>query len=429
MRTRGAHVTAVMWPAASPSGTAPQVLFPDADIRAGGTIVFGMTKIRVLVADDDATMRETLANLIEQQDTLELTALAADAGEAIELAALRRPDVALLDVKMPNGGGPRAAREIRARSPETRVVVLSAHEDEQSIREMLAEGATGYLVKGAPVEDILRAIHDAGEGGVVLSGSVTTLVTRQLATRLGREREATASQREAATRIQRVLDGDDPFSMVFQRIVDLRGGRIVGYEALARFAGEPSRPPDVWFREAAEVGLGLELERLAVCKALERLSSLAPELFLSVNASPELVTSAGFLTALEGAATDRIVVEITEHAPVHDYARLARALDVLRDRGVRVAIDDAGAGFASLRHILELAPNFIKLDLSITRDICTRQASRSLAAALVTFAHGIDAMLIAEGVETTEQLGALDLLGVPLAQGYYLGRPESLDDR
>jgi EAL domain-containing protein (putative c-di-GMP-specific phosphodiesterase class I)/CheY-like chemotaxis protein len=388
-----------------------------------------MTTIRVLVADDDPTMRGALANLIEHQDTLELVALAADAEEAIELATLHRPDVALLDVKMPNGGGPRAAREIRARSPETRVVVLSAHEDEQSISEMLAEGATGYLVKGAPVEDILRAIHDAGEGGVVLSGSVTTLVTRQLATRLGREREATASQREAATRIQRALDGDDPFSMVFQRIVDLRGGRIVGYEALARFAGEPSRPPDVWFREAAAVGLGLELERLAVCKALERLSSLAPELFLSVNASPELVTSAGFLTALEGAATERIVVEITEHAPVHDYARLARALDVLRDRGVRVAIDDAGAGFASLRHILELAPNFIKLDLSITRDICTRQASRSLAAALVTFAHGIDAMLIAEGVETTEQLGALDLLGVPLAQGYYLGRPESLDDR
>ena len=389
--------------------------------------MIGMTTIRVLVADDDPTMRDALANLIEHQDTLELTALAADAEEAIELAALYRPDVALLDVNMPNGGGPRAAREIRARSPETRVVVLSAHEDEQSISEMLAEGATSYLVKGTPVEDILRAIHDAGEGGVVLSGSVTTLVARQLATRLGREREATASQRQIATRIQRVLDGEDPLSMVFQRIVDLRAGKIVGYEALARFAGEPSRPPDVWFREAAEVGLGLELERLAVCRALERLPSLAPELFLSVNASPELVTSTGFLSALEGAATDRIVVEITEHAPVHDYPRLSRSLDLLRARGVRVAIDDAGAGFASLRHILELAPNFIKLDLSITRDICTRQASRSLAAALVTFAHGIDAMLIAEGVETTEQLGALDLLGVPFAQGYYLGRPETLD--
>ncbi len=389
--------------------------------------MIGTTTIRVLVADDDPTMRDALANLIEHQDTLELTALATDAEEAIELAALHRPDVALLDVNMPNGGGPRAAREIRARSPETRVVVLSAHEDEQSISEMLAEGATSYLVKGTPVEDILRAIHDAGEGGVVLSGSVTTLVARQLATRLGREREATVTQRQTATRIQRVLDGEDPFSMVFQRIVDLRAGKIVGYEALARFAGEPRRPPDVWFREAAEVGLGLELERAAVCRALERLPSLAPELFLSVNASPELVTSGGFLSALEGAATDRIIVEITEHAPVHDYPRLVRALDLLRGRGVRVAIDDAGAGFASLRHILELAPNFIKLDLSITRDICTRQASRSLAAALVTFAHGIDAMLIAEGVETTEQLGALDLLGVPLAQGYYLGRPETLD--
>jgi EAL domain-containing protein (putative c-di-GMP-specific phosphodiesterase class I) len=252
------------------------------------------------------------------------------------------------------------AREIRARSPETRVVVLSAHDDERSIGEMLAEGATSYLVKGAPVDDILRAIHDAGEGGAVFSGSVTTLVARELATRLGQEREATAAHHETTTRIQRVLDGEDAIAMAFQRIVDLRAGTTVGYEALARFAGEPSRTPDLWFREAAEVGLGLELERLAVCKAMEQLPALRPELFLSVNATPELVASAGFLTALEGAATDRIVVEITEHAPVHDYPRLARALDVLRDRGVRVAIDDAGAVFASLRHILELAPNFIK---------------------------------------------------------------------
>jgi EAL domain-containing protein (putative c-di-GMP-specific phosphodiesterase class I)/CheY-like chemotaxis protein len=385
-----------------------------------------MTTIRVLVADDDPTMRGALANLIEHQDTLELVALAADAEEAIELATLHRPDVALLDVKMPNGGGPRAAREIRARSPETRLVVLSAHEDEQSISEMLTEGATSYLVKGTPVEDILRAITDAGEGGVVLSGSVTTLVARQLVTRLGREREATASQREAATRIQRALDGDDPFSMVFQRIVDLRGGRIVGYEALARFAGEPSRPPDVWFREAAAVGLGLELERLAVCKALERLSSLAPELFLSVNASPELVTSAGFLTALEGAATDRIVVEITEHAPVHDYARLARALDVLRHRGVRVAIDDAGAGFASMLHILKHAPEMIKLDITLTRGIEGDPLRRALAASLVTFAAAVDSTIVAEGIETEAEAEELRRLGVRYGQGFLLGRPEAL---
>src|SRR5438105_2764407 len=113
----------------APSGTAPQVLFRDADMRAGGTIVTGMTKIRVLVATTMRRCADALANLIEQHDALELTALAADAREAIELVSLHRPDVVLLDVNMPNGGGPRVAREIRARSPETRVVVLSAHDD------------------------------------------------------------------------------------------------------------------------------------------------------------------------------------------------------------------------------------------------------------------------------------------------------------
>jgi EAL domain-containing protein (putative c-di-GMP-specific phosphodiesterase class I) len=117
------------------------------------------------------------------------------------------------------------------------------------------------------------------------------------------------------------------------------------------------------------------------------------------------------------------VIELTEHAPASDYRSLREALDAFRRSGVRIAVDDAGAGFASLRHILELAPNIIKLDISIVRDIDTEVSHRALASALVGFAREMGTELIAEGVETAEEALALDALGIRLMQGYYLARP------
>jgi EAL domain-containing protein (putative c-di-GMP-specific phosphodiesterase class I) len=174
---------------------------------------------------------------------------------------------------------------------------------------------------------------------------------------------------EANERIRAVLEDRRALGMAFQPIVNLGSGRVVGVEALARFSVQPTRPPNVWFEEAASVGLGLDLELAAISAATARLDELPEGLYLALNISPEAVISARLHDCLEGVPLHRLVLEITEHAPVGNYDRLSLALDPLRAGGCKVAIDDAGAGYASFRHILRLAPDLIKLDMSLTQDI------------------------------------------------------------
>src|SRR2546428_617926 len=162
--------------------------------------------IRILVADDEREVREALADLINEEPNLQLVGMAGDADEAIELADAARPDVVVLDVAMPKGGGPKAAREIRIRHPGTRLLALSAHEDGASVRAMLGEGAEGYLVKGAPVEDILEAIHRSAQGQASLSSEITTDVVTALGEHLKRERAASRRWELWRSLIQRTID-------------------------------------------------------------------------------------------------------------------------------------------------------------------------------------------------------------------------------
>jgi EAL domain-containing protein (putative c-di-GMP-specific phosphodiesterase class I)/CheY-like chemotaxis protein len=380
------------------------------------------SRIRVLVADDDAVMRDTLADVVRSDADLELVAAASDAQEAVELTHLHRPDVALLDVMMPGGGGPRAAREIRAASPGTRVVALSAFDERGAVLEMLQAGAAGYLVKGASVEEILEGIRRAARGEAPLSSGVAADVIEELTGRLEQEAGEAERRRLAIERIRGVLEGDR-LAVVFQPIFDLADGRIVGVEALARFSAEPHRGPDAWFAEAVSVGLSVDLELKAVITALEHFRSLPEGAYLSLNVSPHTIVSGRLAKVLAGAPLDRIVLEITEHAPVADYNALADVLRPFRTAGGRVAVDDAGAGFASLSHIVRLAPDVIKLDVTLTGGIHADRTRRALAAALISFAREIGAVIVAEGVETQDELDALCGLGVPQGQGHHLARP------
>lgn len=380
------------------------------------------SRIRVLVADDEPVVRNTLADVVRSDADLELVAAASDAGEAVELTHLHRPDVALLDVMMPGGGGPRAAREIRATCPATRVVAVSAFDDRGAVMEMLQAGAAGYLVKGASVEEILEGIRRAVRGEASLSSGVATDVIHELAVRLEQEAGEAKRRRLTIERIRGVLDGDG-LALVFQPIFDLADGRIVGAEALARFSAEPHRGANAWFAEAASVGLSIDLELKAVMTALEHFRSLPEGAYLSLNVAPQTIVSGRLSKALVGVPLERIVVEITEHAPVADYDALERALRPLRTGAGRVAVDDAGAGFASLRHIVRLAPDIIKLDVTLTRGIHADRTRRALAAALISFARETGAVIVAEGVETQDELDALSGLGVTQGQGYHLARP------
>ena len=234
---------------------------------------------------------------------------------------------------------------------------------------------------------------------------------------------AGARRREARARVRDVLDSDRLVA-VYQPILDLFTGAIVGHEALVRFTTTPERSPDVWFVEAGEAGLGAELELRAIEKALEGLAAAPPSTYISVNVSPAHVASGRFAELVDAVPSERVVLEITEHATIADYADVVRACETLRSRGLRLAIDDAGSGYASFRHILSLSPDLIKLDMSLVHGIESDPKRQALAAAFVSFGAKTGSEIVAEGVETHEAVETLKALGVTKAQGYLLGRPQ-----
>jgi EAL domain-containing protein (putative c-di-GMP-specific phosphodiesterase class I)/DNA-binding NarL/FixJ family response regulator len=384
-----------------------------------------LTDIRVLIADDEKVVRDALADLIEASDGMTVAAVAADADEAIAAAARVRPDVALIDVRMP-GGGPRATRGILESWPHTQVLALSASGSRDTVLEMLQAGAAGYLVKGILPSEVIAGIRQVAVGATPISAEVAGGVIDRVRAQLGADDQDHQRRQELLEQLTIALDGDG-LDMVYQPIVDLETREVVGVESLARFSLEPKRPPNEWFEAAADLGLATRLELTAVRRAIARRSQLPPGVFMAVNLSPAALMSPELVGLIPEGFTDQLVVELTEHTPVLDYQALGLAFASLRASGAALAVDDAGAGFASLRHILELAPQYIKLDISITQKIEHDRAALALAVALTSFAGAIDATIIAEGIETESQLGALRSLGIKLGQGYHLGKPGPIE--
>jgi EAL domain-containing protein (putative c-di-GMP-specific phosphodiesterase class I)/DNA-binding NarL/FixJ family response regulator len=214
------------------------------------------------------------------------------------------------------------------------------------------------------------------------------------------------------------------FHPLYQPIVDLESGATLGYEALTRF--DDGAPPDRRIADAAAVGLGRELELACLERALRDAGNLAPEAWLSLNVSPDTVLDAPRLAAVIGGRGRDLVLEVTEHAAVSDYVALRAATDRLRPIA-RVAIDDAGAGYASFRHIVELRPDFVKLDIGLIRSIDGDPARQAVVAGMDYFALKTGCSLIAEGIESEAERDVLRSLAIELGQGYLLGRPRAAD--
>ncbi|WP_251043090.1 EAL domain-containing protein [Arthrobacter sp. ISL-69] len=225
-------------------------------------------------------------------------------------------------------------------------------------------------------------------------------------------------------RIEQVLR-EKTFLTAFQPIHELATGAVIGVEALARFIDDDGGSPEHWFSEAATVGLAADLEFAALESALTAATELPSRLYVALNLSPETCLDPRLPGFLAGSAigSDRLVLELTENLAVVAYAPLVAALAPLRRRGLRIAVDDAGAGFASMRHILHLHPDIIKLDRSLIAGIDQDPGQRALGAAMVEFAQRIQAQLVAEGIESEAELAAVTRLGMYAGQGYVLGRP------
>jgi EAL domain-containing protein (putative c-di-GMP-specific phosphodiesterase class I) len=384
---------------------------------------------RILIVDDEPANVMLLERILDQAGYPHRTAVT-DAREAPRLFAEAGPDLILLDLHMPHLDGfavMEALAPLIGPDEFVPVVVLTSDSTSEVRQRALAAGATDFVTKPFDATEVLLRIHNLLETRSlhVRLRQHNRALEAQLREQAEREERVARERRLRRKRVEQVLCGPAP-AMLFQPIVDVRSGAVIGMEALARFAAEPRRSPDRWFAEAAEVGLGIELEVTAVRTALAELDNLPSGAYLSVNASPATATSGLLRDVLSEVSGERVVLEVTEHAHVEDYEALGWALDVLRARGTRLAVDDAGAGYAGLQHILRLAPDIIKLDISLTRGLDGDPGKRALASSLVTFAAEIGAVIAAEGVETGDELDTLRELGIANAQGYYLARPGPL---
>ena len=225
--------------------------------------------------------------------------------------------------------------------------------------------------------------------------------------------------------IQELLD-QERILAVAQPVVELNSGTIKGYEALTRVSGA-DWPPDQLFALAEKVNLSKTLGVRSVRNALKIFQDMSSQTFLAINATPEFVQHGNLSSLLADCAIERIVLEITEHVAISDYEAIQESLAPLRAQGMKLAVDDAGAGFASFKHILVLRPDIVKLDISLIRNIDQDKERQALALALITFCKQLQYELIAEGIETQAELLTLRSLGVTLGQGYLLAKPQPFE--
>jgi EAL domain-containing protein (putative c-di-GMP-specific phosphodiesterase class I) len=230
---------------------------------------------------------------------------------------------------------------------------------------------------------------------------------------------------EIESRLAPVIAGGGPV-VALQPIVDLATGQRVGAEALSRFPAEWGMAPDVCFAEAHSIGLGHTLELLALERAAEHLDRVGG--YVAMNVSPATLLTPECGDLLARLPLHRVLLELSEHDPVDDYGTLNATLARFRADGLRLAIDDVGAGFSSLRHIVVTAPDVIKIDRSIVTGLNTDPVLSKLVQSLVEFGHGCRVRVVAEGVETAGEAAALRTLGVDFGQGWHFGRPGAPED-
>ncbi|MFA5890017.1 MAG: EAL domain-containing protein [Actinomycetota bacterium] len=388
-----------------------------------------MSDIRVLIAEDDTTFRSALCDVIRSDPSLTLIGEAQDAAEAIELACRCRPDVALLDVRMPFGGGMRAATEIQIFAPQTRIVALSVSEDRETVLEMLRGGATGYLVKGGSMDDILSTIHRCARGEAVLSAEIAGDVIWEL--RCGHRPNSGTAQRAPVTPVAvsvtpgptgalRARAGRSDLS--FEPVYNLERLRIVGFEARTR---PRSDLPEGRAHRVPRLPDDLELAALAT--AVQSLKTLPRHAFLSLDPSLETLTSDRFDGALGLTSAERIVVEIPSRATDGDD-EVMRAVDRARAHGARIAVDGTRAARGHVSCLLEVMPDIITLHPDLVRGIDASPVKRVLTAVLVSLAGDIGTTVSARGIETAAEVRILIDLGVEQGQGPHLRAPGSLSE-
>lgn len=306
-----------------------------------------------------------------------------------------------------------ADHPVAARLAVTRDLPVGTH---YSVPLVLSDGSTYGTFCGFchTVEDRL---HEGGLDAVRLLAAIVAEQVEQA--ELGRRRDARRRERLLA---QHPGGG---LVMAAQPIVHLASGDIAGYELLARFP-DLDEGPDIVFADAWALGVGVDLELQTLLLVQAAIAELPTGCRVSVNLAPDTLVNPRFMEVLDPQHAPQMVVEITEHARVRDYQRLRWVIKDLKAMDVHIAVDDVGTGFSGLDHILRLQPDILKIDGALVRDVDRSSDKQAMLAALLAFGSRVGATLVAEQVETAEELRTLVELGVDHAQGYLLGRPGPL---
>jgi PAS domain S-box-containing protein len=404
------------------------------------TIALDVTVVRALEADAVAATveRREFANLLRGlspgeswRQTAEALCQSLTTVEGVDFAALvsfERSDraIVLAGERSPAPTGTRLSGEwsahLHRRAVDGPWAEVWEERPDDEVAAAITRFGTTALAYG-PVEYDGRAVGLIVVG--TTSGFGATNLSRQLSAVVEATTVATALLGPALAdrdRIEKIVSAR-AFAPVFQPITELERGHVVGFEALTRF--DDGTSPEEVFATAQRVGLGAALEEATLRASIAAAGVLPHGPWVSLNVSPDFVVSPT-LAALLRRRTRPVVLEITEHQAITDYAAIHEAVAQLGP-DVRLAVDDAGTGAANFGHIVELRPQYVKLDRILVRHLHTDLTRRALVAGLEYFARSLGIFIIAEGVEEPEELAALRHLGLVLGQGYLLGRPQPAD--
>lgn len=272
-------------------------------------------------------------------------------------------------------------------------------------------GPIGILVVGTTDPAHAESLSEQMSALTEFAPSARLLLEKPLRERLDRAR--------SRTRIESIV-ANSAFHPVYQPIVDLRSRQAIGFEALTRF--DDGTRPDLVFAEARRCGLEWELESATLRAAVAGSVALPADRFVSLNVSPGLITAGDELREILAARTRAVVLEVTEHDHVEDYGALRSAFVALGS-GLRLAVDDAGAGVANFNHLVELRPQIVKVDIALVRGVNADLTRQALIVALLHFASATDCQVVAEGIETEAEREILERLEIPFGQGFLFGKP------
>jgi len=363
----------------------------------------------ILIVDDEPDFREMMRFFLENCNFRVI--VASDGQEGLEKAQLK-PDLILLDLNMPKLDGHQVCRTIKedVSIRHIPIIILTAYKESLDKIEALNIGAVDYIGKDISLEEILAKVK---------------AILRQ--TSMQPDTQVLEEKNNKLCELRQIIESEN-IQIVFQPIMDLIKNRPIGYEALSRGPkGSSLESPAELFIFANEANMFVELDTICRNLSVIKADFIKNDQILFLNTNPNIIDSDHFkaLSFLKGTSLDlsQICIEITERTFITNFMRLSAQLHEFRKRGIKVAIDDVGAGYSSLKAIAELKPDFIKVDIDLVRTIDSVEMKKNLVMVLVDLGQKLNSQLIAEGIETAEECRTIMSLGVKYGQGFLFGRP------